>query len=421
MITIKLKLENRIDITNYCKQYTSVFNFAYNRFQEGLTLTQIGRKVKLTMNNINLMDASLIHSACNKVKQIKDRKNVILGGKKNWRDYNKGLITKEEYLNKKLKAVSVRGEKSHKGNRKFKLDIIKNNQVLFKPKKGIEFKAILPRTKHYSTLCLLQKLCELGESYFNCAINNEYIWITFDETILRKEIYKSIKKRILAIDLNPNFISYVITQNEKVLYKEVIGLKDLNKEKTNKKKHEDFQIVKRIIEKAKHYKVAHIVYEKLNIRSSDKGKGRAFNKACNNDWRRSKFLGNLNKHCNIIGIHTQEVIAQYSSFLGQINNEHEYDSIAAAIELGRRGLLYLRKCFYKENIEIKGKIIGIDKNLSKDLADRWKKKLNLNFDLKTYKPLYEEIKKLKYSYRNLFQHNWFSLRMKSRKSKVLVY
>lgn len=112
---------------------------------------------------------------------------------------------------------------------------------------------------------------------------------------------------------------------------------------------------------------------------------------------------------------------EYSSFIGQIDNEKEYDSIAAAIELSRRGLLYLRKYYYNENIEVKGMVVGINLKLSDALADRWKKKLKYLGDFSSYKSLYDEIKKMRYSYRNLFQFSWFSFRMKSIKSLVDVY
>ncbi len=68
---------------------------------------------------------------------------------------------------------------------------------------------------------------------------------------------------------------------------------------TNKKKHEDHEIAKRLIEIAKHYQCEYFAYEKLNIKSNDKGKGKQFNKSCNNDWRRKRLTESINKWCNI--------------------------------------------------------------------------------------------------------------------------
>jgi IS605 OrfB family transposase len=421
MITIKLPVINIIDITNYLKQYNNIVRFSYNRRKENLNQSEIEKLVKSKMNNIELMDSSFIKAATDNSKSLNTEDNVVFGGKSNWTRYNKNLITKEEYQVNKLKSLTVRGSRlDHKGNRKFQLNM-NNNEIIFKPNKKTKITLRIPNTRHDKTLIKLQELCELGETYFTCGVTNTHVFITFDETILREEKYFPVNKRTLSIDLNPNYISYVITDNNKVIHKEIIGLSELNKAKTNKKKHEDFEISKRIVNIAKHYKVKHIIYEKLSIQSSDKGKGKWFNKLVNNNWRRSRFISNLVKRCNIIGILTQEVIANYSSFIGQIDNENEYDSIAAAIELSRRGNLYLEKYYYKVDVEIVGQIIRVNEKLSDDLADRWKKKLNYDGVLDTYKSLYDIIKNAKYSYRKLFQFNWFSLRLKSSKSLVYVY
>jgi hypothetical protein len=86
----------QIDISKYQKQFNNIARFAYNRFQEGKTQSQIEKLVKSTMNNIDLMDSSLIKSAVDSVKQIKNQK-LYSGGKKNWNDYNNNLKTKQEY------------------------------------------------------------------------------------------------------------------------------------------------------------------------------------------------------------------------------------------------------------------------------------------------------------------------------------
>ena len=379
------------------------------------------------MNNIELIDASFIKVAVNEMtglinenKKCK-RKTVIFGGKNNWSLYNKGKITEDQYKQNKLRSISMRGStQDPKGNRKFELDI-PNSQIIFKPNKNTKIYARIPKTKQDKTLLKLQRLCELGETYFTCKLNNNYIYITFDETILNENKYVPVKKRICAIDLNPNYISFVARDKDKILYKEIIGLQELNLQKnTNKKHHEDIEISKRLVNLAKHYRCEYFVYEKLEIESNDRGKGKIFNKICNT-WRRNKIIDNINKRCNIVGIKTQEIIAQYSSFIGQIDNENEYDSIAAAIELSRRGLLFVRKYNYNETIDIKGQIIGIKNKLSEYLMDRWKKKLNINKNLITYKDLYDEIKKMRYSYRNLFQFNWFYFRLNSYKSYVYLY
>ena len=191
MITIKLPIQNKIDISNYFNQWNSVVRFAYNRFHDDDTLSQsdVEKLVKSTMNNIDLLDASLIKSAVDKAKSIKQDK-VIFGGKKNWYNYAKKLITKDEFKENRNLPLQVRGSTcDSKGNRKFKLDIVNNNQVIFKPNRNTEFICQLPKlNKNYKKqLHLLEELCNEGKACFTCSIKNDYVWIIFEEKILKKK------------------------------------------------------------------------------------------------------------------------------------------------------------------------------------------------------------------------------------------
>lgn len=420
MITVKLKLIESIEIENYQKQFTSIRNYAFNRFIEGKTQNQIENLVKTKLNNIDLMDVSFQKEAVNEAKIFlrEDQKTVVFGGKKNRQDYLNQKITKEEYQQRKLSSIIIRGETGkQKGNRKFQLDT-NNHQIIFKPNKNTKIYCKYEETKQDKVLIKLQKLCELGITYFTVRLTQEYICITFDETILRQKEYKSIRKRICAIDLNPNYIALVVRHGNKILHKEIIGLYKLNQCKnTNKKKNEDHEIIKRLVKIAKHYQCEYFAFEELNIKNSDKGKGKKFNKFCNNDWRRKRLIQSITKHCNIIGIKIQEVIPEYSSFIGQVRNESEYDSIAAAIELSRRAWLFISYYVNKDVKEVKRNIVSIMRKLPEHLVDRWKKKLDVK-KLTTYKSLYLEIKNSKYSYRNLFDYKSFSCRMKSDKSLI---
>jgi predicted transposase len=422
VITIKLKLAEPVDITDYMRQFTSVYRYAYNRFMEGKEQKEVRRLAK-GLKNIGLLDSNLIHDAADMAKRlIRDSGNkVVFGGRKNWRDYNKGLISKEEYGKKKLEPVYFRGETnaSKKGNRKFRLDM-ENDQVIFKPNRKTRIVCKVEKTKRNKTLLRLQRLCELGETYFTCRLSNEHVWITFDETVLREKEYRPINKRILAIDLNPNHIGVAVRHGKSIIHKEIIGLKELNRQGTNKKRHEDFEVSKRVAGIAEHYRCEYLAHEKLDMESGDKGKGRRFNKLVNNDWRRRRFVKNLTKRCNIVGIKVQEILPQYSSFMGQIQHEQEYDSVAAAIELSRRCHLFVSYYIDRSMQEVKGNVVGVMRKLSRSSVDRWKKILNAK-RLTTYKSLYLEIKKSGHWYRRLFHDEWFSSRMKSGKSCVFIH
>lgn len=434
MITYKIKFEYDERLSDYLREYNSVYRFSSCRLLEDPTLLKSGNLEKVVyqqFQGLKLLDHSIIINSCNKALQLfKSNKTpkVIFGGKKNRQDYLKGLISKEEYKIKKQIPFEVIGCKKGLGNRKFRLDI-ENNQLLFRPKRGIEIPLRFYKlSKNWKeNLQKLQGLCKLQEACLTVSFDHEYVYLIFDETTVEFKPIVPIQNRILSIDLNPNYIAFVVSDYGKekavnLLHKEIISLKLLTgKNKSqNKLKEETIQSSKRIIELARHFRTETVCFEKLSIQSSDKKSGKNFNRLCNNVWLRDLFINNLKKRCNIYGIKTQEVAAQYSSFIGQFMNPDEYDSIAAAIELGRRGNLFVRTYCKKE---IKEKIDIVYPELpDRNLMDRWKKKLNLGgVDFSSWKNLYDRVKETKLGYRSLFDEksNFFSLN--SYKSKVRCF
>jgi IS605 OrfB family transposase len=206
-----------------------------------------------------------------------------------------------------------------------------------------------------------------------------------------------------------------------VYIKEIIDLKEINNlkqdgYKKNKRDYETSMINAHIIELAKSYKAELVAFELLNIESKDHGKGKNLNRLLNNNWNKRKVINNLRKRCVITGIRFVEVPAAYSSFIGQLTNENEYDSVAASIELSRRAfLMSLKK-------KVSFRSIIYPRFTKKNLPTRWKKMVEEKL-IKSWKKLYNEIKKSKARYRFLFSLDNFkgdSFSLKSPKSLVWV-
>ena len=105
------------------------------------------------------------------------------------------------------------GEATHyHGNRKFRIqDDLKS--ILFKPNKKTKIYLTLPKMKkNYEKI--LKKLCDhakIDDMPITFSIDQEYVRISFDESKLFEKKEKNQKKnRVLAIDLNPNYIGYSI-------------------------------------------------------------------------------------------------------------------------------------------------------------------------------------------------------------------
>jgi IS605 OrfB family transposase len=409
MITIKKK-HNLTDplFIEMINKFNNVIRYSYNRRikDEIRSSSDLEKNVKENMKNIDCLDASWIKCAVKKSTELQTNTKLYFGGKFN---FFKRKFKKIDPFDKNF-PLEMRGSSSDKGNRKAKL---LNNIFTFKPSKNIKFEIELKLSKNETKLLnIIQEEAKLSKNYFNFKISKEFLWISFNEPVLYEHEFK--KDRYLGIDLNPNWIALSILDNGNVeVYKELIDLRELNKMGKNKKEYELSILNKHIIDVCKGFQVESVCLEDLNISSSDKGLGNRYNKLLNNDWNRNYFVNNLVKWLNINSIKVKMVNPFYTSFMGQIKNENDYDSVAASKEVAFRG--YLMNKGIKMYDYVNDFLSGL-------VTTRWKEMLpNIN----TFKELYNYFKtkkKSKNSYRFLFNDveklKWSSLRLKSNKSMI---
>ena len=196
------------------------------------------------------------------------------------------------------------------------------------------------------------------------------------------------------------------------------GLKTSSPERkyiSNKRQYETIQIVKNIVNKAIYYKCQIVSIEDLNMKSSDKNKGKKFNKLVNNLWNRSKFVNNLQKRCNIFNIKLLKVKPEYSSFIGNFlfRSLNLPDMILASIELGRRGYEYYNQ-YISQVKQQKKNIVQLDVKLFIDFYIKSLEEFNIGREqFKNLKELYEYFKKSKLLYR--LSIDQFNLQFSSQK------
>lgn len=295
------------------------------------------------------------------------------------------------------------------------------------------YKSILNKLYH------LQKDKQISITY---QLDNDYIYLTYDETLLNQFVdYKPIKNKIFAIDLNPNYVGWSVvdwksSKEFNVVKSGVISIKDINdidfklkgkssesKERiyiNNKRIFETYEICKLLVNTAKHYRCEIFGLEELNIKSKDTDKGKYFNKLVNNVWNRNKLVNNIKKRCNIYSIRVMFAKPNYSSFVGNFlfRDLNLPDMTLASIEIGRR--CYEFKTQYIDKKYKKKNIILPDVN---DFNDRYVKSLeefNIPGEIKDLVKIYNFLKKSKSRYRlslDDLPHLEFS-RCFSNKSKV---
>ena len=404
MKTIKLKIKNDINLTKELKEFNSIVRFSFNRFQEGLKEKEVRSLVNELFKNNCWFNQCAIKVSQQLFKKHKDKK-IIFGGKYLLKQYMKKLITKEEYSKAKLLPINIQGEACKKGNRLFNFDLVNSKLTLKLSKKNhqeIEF--CKPNKNQFIELSKIQELVENKQLTLTISLNNDYIWLTFDESLLNlQEKFQNLKSnRVLGLDLNPNYIGLSIlefNQNDefKVIHKQVFDLSSLNitskkssedkssKYLTNKRKFEIIQVCYEINKFMNYWKCSKLCIEDLNIKHSQT-KNKIFNRLCNNVWNRNLVVNKLKLLSNIFGYELIEVNPVYSSFIGNIlyGNENTPDMIASSIEIARRGFKKFSKGWFYPIFSIE------------HLNEQWKQTLS---GIEDWKSAFNKIKKSKMMYR----------------------
>ena len=428
IITLKIKYstdeQSKTRILEYIKNYNNVLHFTYNRLHENKDLkTKEITVLQKTMNNI-FIDSHFKNSAIFDSKSLLGKEKVIFGGKKLFIDRCQNKISKEKFQLKKLRPLYSVGESSRKGNRKFL--IITENHIIFKPTKEEHFLLEINPSKNYQNyLIQLSQLAEEKKIPIDFKLDLDYVYISFDLNKLKSEriISEKIKDRYFAIDMNPNYVGYTVIdwidgQNYKIIDKGAISLKDLNdfdnslkgkgfssesKERkyiSNKRNYEISDIAHKLERIANHYECEFFVMEDLSIPSKDNGKGKRFNRLCNNQWCRNRFCNIIKKLCKLDKIKILEVIPNYTSFIGNLvyRSEKLPDFVLASIEISRRGYEFNHQYILKDKDKKKNIVQG---NFDEDkvVYIQSLEELGISEQFSSFKELYNKVKKSKTRYR----------------------
>ena len=187
MKTIMLKIMNTINLDYELKTYNSVVHFAYNRFHDDVSIKE--KDVRSQVNQLfkGKLNSWLLQCAIKDGKAIQERqgnKKVIFGGKTLYKRYLRKLISKEEFNKQRHLPLSSQGEMLQKGNRMF--DFHFDNQTLvFKisKKKHVDIQLGNIHKTLQKELNMLNDLCYDKKAAVSIRLNNDYIWITYDEKL----------------------------------------------------------------------------------------------------------------------------------------------------------------------------------------------------------------------------------------------
>ena len=375
IITIKLDYDlvygDRQLFIKYNKQYSTLVHIFYNILVDDpkFTYNQAVEKVK-NYNNLELMDSYFINWALQDAKTLYDSLNeektnpvghkVIFGGRNNFIKRVKGKLSNSEFKKLRLRPIFIRGEANKYGNGRFHIrdknhiDFVVDGKVVF------TFRIKDRRCKILNTLKHKQNNREIPITY---RLSENKICLTYDRALVKpKHNNKVFIDRLMAIDLNPDFIGIVIfdiDQNgHRRLYKAIVidwyditdkqknlhqqSSSELNKYYNNKRKFEIQQGGKYIVKLAEHYQCKFIVLEDLEFKSYS---GFRISK-----WHRGLIYQSIYKHTTNTNIAVLQVDPAYTSLIGNALCKHKIpDMCRSAYEIGYRALIGIKNGSFNEN------------------------------------------------------------------------
>lgn len=405
-------------ILKYIKNYNNVLRFTVNRLQENPSMktSQLSHMQK-SMNNI-FVDTHFLGSAIYDAKTITSRigsNKVVFGGKKLMASRCKGSISHEEWVLKRLSPLCSIGQANAKGNRKF--SVLSSSQVLFKPTKKEHIILTLTKQSRKATkeLEFLASLQEQEKVPITYKLDTEYIYISYDYNVMQKffKLNKKKRNRVMAVDLNPNYIGYSVVDwcgelDYKIIDKGVLSFKELNdaeiklkvssddprrKHIVNKRLHELKQFSKELVEKANHYGCEILGIENLTIKAKDAGRGAAYNRLCNSLWNHNKVSEIIKKYCLVYDIKFMEVEPSFSSFIGNLvfRGERLPDMILSSIEIGRRAYEFYNQ-YITKSLSVKKNIVFPDLGKVRSTVIQSLEELNTNVPFENLRELYYTLK-----------------------------
>lgn len=404
MKTVRLTICNNVDVLDDMRVFSSIVRVAFNRFQDGMD----EKEVRAYCNSMFTHNSWFIQSAIKEASalyKLNGEKHILFGGKNNLHQYLKGLIDKAAFKYSRLFPIGIQGEKLHKGNRLFVFDL-DNQRLTYKPRKErhVEINFLPMKKKIAAELSNVQELANQNKITVSVKLSEKYVWLTYDESLIYDARFKKLNsRRVLGIDMNPNYIGLsVIEFNKndefKVLHKQVFDLRKLtissgkastdtsSKYITNKLKHETIAIAHEISKLVDVWKCKTVSIEDLSIDPKDLKKGKRLNKLCNNKWERGLFVNKLKMLAYLHKFDLGEINPAYSSIVGNIayGDDNTPDMVAASIEIARRAYKKFEKGWFYPRFNIQFR------------DEQWKQTLGT---VENWKELFRKIKESKLKYR----------------------
>jgi hypothetical protein len=335
---VRTGFSNHLDATGVARKQKDLRDFVKARFSGGS------------------VDAWSLHCAALEAMDLRRAgrgDDMVFGGRANLARRQKGLISRDEWREKRLRPFTSRGDRTFLGNRHFRLDA--NGRRCVFQMYGRKIELNLPEMLGNAGRILRQAAALAADKKINLTfrIDAKKLHVTVDPADLpahpeRRSLMHPVAGRAMGIDLNPNWIGLAVAQNRtdpssleatSLLQHELVKL-DLAKDASAELVRETLAAVcDRAIRLCRKWGVATIAVEKGLGKLRSGGRTRSLNRLLNY-WARTIFVAMLTRKARLSGIAVVEVWGGYSTTIGNLAFEAP-DACASATELARRGIARL--------------------------------------------------------------------------------
>jgi IS605 OrfB family transposase len=289
-------------------------------------------KIHVKTNYLKDLNQRYVSDACTLALAI-EHDQVIFGGKRSWRDLQRGKITKEEWQRKRNNQLYSCGDRAKKGNPNIR--VVGDELWVNDPSKRslwIKGKVWFPDKFYLELDCYDARLIWNKDGSLRVVLTWEY-----EPCPIRT---RTKEFGVVGIDTNPDGFGLARTNGDGNLVEHrYIGSQRLAFASTSKRDHDIRMLAIEVVDYALEHETP-IVIEDLDFGKRKKKKGKRFNRMAHN-FPHQKMLEAVKSRAVREGVEIIEVSAAYTSILGLLKYADMYSlnrHIAAALVIARRGM-----------------------------------------------------------------------------------
>ena len=318
---------NPESILELCQLQCSAIRSAYQAIHKhNLKGNDVKKYVK--KNYMQALNQRYISDGCSIASGV-NQDNSVFGGKRDWKLMNNGVISKEEWKNRRNHSLYSRGDRAKNGNPNIRVEgnMLKVN-IPTERGEWIEGKLHIPKKFNLDLECYDVRLKYSGDGKFK-------VMVTWEEW---KPICLTNKNGAIGIDINPDGVALVETDKYGNLFHHHYEKSDRLTYGNNCQRLQDVrEIANRVIKYALS-SGKQIVIEDLKF--TQKKGYKKFNRMSHNFIYR-KLSEAIERKAYLSGVKIIKVSPAFTSILGLLKYKDMYSlnrHTAAALVIARRGM-----------------------------------------------------------------------------------